>query len=64
MTRNSRGILDCLESVPRVPTIDAFEFIRGLFTVSNYSLFFLISQLFLGTSLPVGVTRAMMGCLY
>lgn len=39
----TRNILDCVESVPRVPTIDAFEFIRGLFIVSNYSLFFLIS---------------------
>lgn len=52
----TRNTLDCVESVPRAPTIDAFEFIRGLFIVSNYSLFF-TSQLFLGTSLLIGATR-------
>lgn len=33
-----RHILDCVESVPMVPPIDTFEFIRGLCIVSIYSL--------------------------
>lgn len=53
------NILDCVESAPRVPTTDTFEFMRVLFIVSNYSLFF-TGQLFLGTSLLVGAICAVM----
>lgn len=50
-------ILDCLVSVPRVPIIDAFEFIWVLSIVSSAFCFF-VGQLFLGTPLLLGTTGA------
>lgn len=50
-------ILNCVVSFPRVPTIDAFEFICVLLIVSSYFLFF-TGLLFLGTSLLLGASGA------
>lgn len=48
-------ILTCVVSVPRAPTIDAFEFTWVLSVVSSAFLIF-AGQLFFGTSLPLGPT--------
>lgn len=54
-----RNILDCVELVPGVPPLDAFESIRELCIVSRDSLF-VSGQLFLGTSLLVGSANTVM----